>query len=110
MSDQVNHPRHYTSHPSGIECIWITEHMWFCLGNAIKYISKKENMTLQELHHAILQLNQKQQDLFASNLESIFLKNNPLWDGPLMLIPVFAFESELNEALLKATGIWEERG
>jgi hypothetical protein len=72
--------------------------------------SKKENMTLQELHHAILQLNQKQQDLFASNLESIFLKNNPLWDGPLMLIPVFAFESELNEALLKATGKWEERG
>lgn len=69
---------------------------------------KKENMTLQELHHAILQLNQKQQDLFASNLESIFLKNNPLWDGPLMLIPVFAFESELNEALLKATEKWEE--
>jgi hypothetical protein len=38
MSDSVNHPTHYTSHPSGIECIWITEHMGFCLGNAIKYI------------------------------------------------------------------------
>lgn len=36
--DTVNHPRHYTSHPSGIECIQITEHMGFCLGNAIKYL------------------------------------------------------------------------
>jgi len=34
----VNHPPHYTSHPSGVECIQITEHMNFCLGNALKYI------------------------------------------------------------------------
>ena len=38
MNDPVNHPRHYTSHPSGIEVIQITEHMNFCLGNAVKYI------------------------------------------------------------------------
>lgn len=36
--DAVNHPRHYTAHPSGVECIQITEHMGFCLGNAVKYI------------------------------------------------------------------------
>jgi hypothetical protein len=36
--DQVNHPSHYTSHPSGVECIQIAEHMGFNLGNAIKYI------------------------------------------------------------------------
>ena len=36
--DAVNHPAHYTSHPSGIECIEITEHMNFCLGNAVKYL------------------------------------------------------------------------
>lgn len=36
--DPVNHPTHYTSHPSGIECITITEHMGFCVGNAIKYL------------------------------------------------------------------------
>lgn len=36
--DPVNHPSHYTSHPSGIECIQITEHMNFCIGNAVKYI------------------------------------------------------------------------
>ena len=36
--DMVNHPKHYTAHPSGVECIQITEHMGFCLGNAVKYI------------------------------------------------------------------------
>ena len=38
MTDTVNNPKHYTSHPSGVECIEITEHMNFCLGNAVKYI------------------------------------------------------------------------
>ncbi len=37
-NDTVNHPSHYTSHPSGVECIQVTEHMNFCLGNAVKYI------------------------------------------------------------------------
>lgn len=36
--DAVNHPAHYTQHPSGVECIAVTEHMNFCLGNAVKYI------------------------------------------------------------------------
>jgi hypothetical protein len=44
LNDPVNHPSHYTSHPAkcscgkGIECIQITEHMGFNLGNAVKYI------------------------------------------------------------------------
>lgn len=36
--DAVHYPKHYVSHPSGIECIQITEHMGFCLGNAFKYL------------------------------------------------------------------------
>jgi hypothetical protein len=36
--DPVNHPSHYTSHPSGVEAIQITEHFNFCVGNAIKYL------------------------------------------------------------------------
>lgn len=36
--DPVNHPVHYTSHPSGIEAIQVTEHMNFCVGNAMKYL------------------------------------------------------------------------
>lgn len=38
QEDIVNKPKHYTEHPSGIECIQVTEHMGFNLGNAIKYI------------------------------------------------------------------------
>jgi len=38
MSDPVNHPSHYTAHPSGIEAIDVTEHFNFCVGNAIKYL------------------------------------------------------------------------
>lgn len=38
IKDNVNHPSHYTSHPSGIECITITQHHDFCIGNAIKYL------------------------------------------------------------------------
>lgn len=38
LDEVVEHPQHYTSHPSGIECIEVTEHMNFCLGNAVKYI------------------------------------------------------------------------
>ena len=36
--DNVNHPKHYTSHPSGIECIEVTRHYDFDIGNAIKYL------------------------------------------------------------------------
>lgn len=38
MHDQVNNPKHYTSHPSGIECLEITRYMGFNLGNVLKYI------------------------------------------------------------------------
>jgi len=31
-------PPHYNSHPSGVECVVIAEHMTFCAGNAMKYL------------------------------------------------------------------------
>ena len=37
MKDKIN-PDHYKGHPSGVECIKVTEHMNFCTGNAVKYI------------------------------------------------------------------------
>lgn len=53
--DSVNHPKHYTNHPSGIECIQITEHMGFNLGNAIKYIwrSDLKNDAIEDLKKAV---------------------------------------------------------
>lgn len=38
MTDSVNSPSHYRSHPSGVECIQIAEHMNFNRGNALKYL------------------------------------------------------------------------
>jgi len=42
MSDPVNHPLHYQKSPSGIECIQVTEHLNFCIGNAMKYLWRAE--------------------------------------------------------------------
>jgi len=36
--EAVNHPSHYNSNPSGIECIDVVEHMTFNIGNAMKYL------------------------------------------------------------------------
>ncbi len=62
-NDVVNHPKHYTSHPSGVECIDITEHMDFCIGNAIKYLwragLKDEETNIIDLQKAIFYINRK---------------------------------------------------
>ena len=63
MSDPVNHPPHYTTHPSGIECIQVTEHMNFCLGNAIKYLwragLKEGEDELKDLKKAVWYINRE---------------------------------------------------
>jgi hypothetical protein len=41
--DVVNHPKHYTSHPSGVECIEISEKLSFNLGNAFKYVFRRND-------------------------------------------------------------------
>lgn len=53
--DVVNHPPHYTQHPSGVECITVTEHMGFCLGNAVKYIWRADlkNDAVEDLRKAV---------------------------------------------------------
>lgn len=55
MPDPVNHPPHYTAHPSGVECITITEHMSFNLGNAVKYIWRADlkSDTIEDLEKAV---------------------------------------------------------
>ena len=56
-NDPVNHPSHYTSDPSGVECIQITQHRNFCIGNAIKYLwragLKDKSTTIEDLLKAI---------------------------------------------------------
>lgn len=60
-TDSIN-PSHYRSHPSNIECIQITEHMDFCLGNSIKYIWRaglKSSDPIEDLEKAKWYLERK---------------------------------------------------
>ncbi len=72
MNDIVNHPPHYKSHPSGIECIQITEHMSFCLGNAIKYIWRADlkNDAIEDLKKARWYLDREIQKRIGGSHES----------------------------------------
>lgn len=38
MTGDAINPDHYRAHPSGVECIQVTESMNFCIGNAVKYL------------------------------------------------------------------------
>jgi len=62
QDDDVTHPKHYTQHPAGIECISIVEHMNFCLGNAIKYLWRaglKTEDPLKDLRKAAWYINRE---------------------------------------------------
>lgn len=56
ITDNVNHPSHYTKHPSGVECIDITRHYCFSVGNAIKYLWRaglKEDSSMSNIEKEI---------------------------------------------------------
>jgi hypothetical protein len=38
MTDNVDHPTHYTGRNIGYECIILAKHQYFCTGNVIKYL------------------------------------------------------------------------
>lgn len=61
MKDMVNHPPHYTSDKSGVECIEITRHRNFNVGNAIKYLwragIKDDAKQIEDLKKAIFYIN-----------------------------------------------------
>ena len=59
--DVVNHPKHYTSNPSGIECIQVTENFNFNIGNVIKYCwrSGLKDDAIQDLEKARWYLNRE---------------------------------------------------
>jgi hypothetical protein len=63
MKSNINSPEHYTSHPSGIECIDIAQHHDFCIGNAIKYLFragiKSTDTEVEDLKKAIWYIERK---------------------------------------------------
>lgn len=56
---KVNHPKHYNTNPSGIECIEVVRHMNFNKGNAIKYVWRAgdKGNEIEDLQKAIWYLN-----------------------------------------------------
>jgi hypothetical protein len=69
--DQVNHPRHYTSDPSGVECIEITRHRNFNIGNAFKYLwragIKDDLRQIEDLQKAIFYIDDEIKRLEGKN-------------------------------------------
>lgn len=68
VNDPVHHPHHYNAHPSGIECIQVTEHMNFCRGNAMKYLWRAgtkgdANTEIEDLRKAVWYLEREIQRL-----------------------------------------------
>ncbi len=61
--EEYQNPDHYKSHPSGVECIQITEHMNYNLGNAYKYIwrngLKKSESVEKDLNKAMWYLHRE---------------------------------------------------
>jgi len=47
-------------------------------------------MTTEEIYEAVRNLNPDQATTFSYVLEGMFMRENPFWDGPYMLIPFFA--------------------
>lgn len=76
LDDPINHPKHYTNHPSGIECIQITRHMGFNLGNAIKYIWRADlkGNSIEDLKKAVWYINDEIQKR-DKNQEDIEVNN-----------------------------------
>lgn len=82
MTDNVNHPEHYSylKELCGIEVIDITRHLDFDLGNAIKYIlraGRKQDSAIsdvekeiEDLRKAIWYINDKINQLSKINKES----------------------------------------
>lgn len=72
--DVVEHPRHYCIHPANVECIQITEHMNFCIGNAIKYLwragIKNKATKIEDLRKSLWYINREIERLEKIDKES----------------------------------------
>ena len=97
-NNPVDHPAHYTSHPSGIEAIELCGEMDFCLGNAFKYLFRMENKwnPLEDLKKARWYIDRKafQEKLCIKTP----LKEEPCWNEIVRLIEDF---EEIDSPILR---------
>jgi hypothetical protein len=71
--DLVNHPQHYNSHPSGVECITVVEHMGFNIGNAVEYLWRADHKdnAVEDLRKAAWYLNREINRLRIASLRDV---------------------------------------
>ena len=83
--DPVNHPKHYTSDPSGVECITITRHRNFNIGNAMKYLwragLKDSAPTEQDLDKAIWYIQDEKARLFGNKVVLCYYCKKPITEA-----------------------------
>jgi len=79
--DSVTHPKHYTSDPSGVECLEIVRHRNFNIGNAIKYLwragLKDENTQVEDLQKALFYISDEIVRLTSSKAPAYHRSNGP---------------------------------
>lgn len=124
-NDNVNHPKHYTDDPSGVECIEITRHRNFNIGNAIKYLwraGRKEDAALdrkekniEDLRKAIFYIKDEIKRLggqveaaTASSTTSVLRKEDPA-DGVYLVMEdgeiIRYVDGETNADTTKCIGV-----
>jgi hypothetical protein len=77
MTETVNHPEHYNTHPSGVECIQIIEHFNFNIGAAVKHLWRAGIKTpdpIEDLRKAIWYV-QKEIDRIETENKKLELRN-----------------------------------
>ena len=79
--DNVNHPAHYNSHPSGIECIEIARHHNFNIGNAIKYLWRAGLKSEKGMEDADKQVEDLRKAIFYINDEIERIKSQRMTRG-----------------------------
>ena len=116
MSEDVNHPQHYCSHPSGVECIQITEHMNFCMGNALKYLWRaglKTDDPIKDLKKAVWYLEREIQRLQPNETTLAAIKDSHgwiKWEGGENPVPGKKVEARLHDGRLAFDGVCPSDG
>jgi hypothetical protein len=76
----VSHPNHYTSHPSGIECLEISRYLPFGLGNCIKYLWRSgikggQEKRLEDVSKALFYLDDALAEWQGIRVNATFMMN-----------------------------------
>lgn len=78
MTDNVNHPSHYEAN-GPFECIELTQHYDFCLGNAIKYVWRHNDKghSIEDLNKALWYI--EREKVLTGGAPDLIPASSPWW-------------------------------